>query len=621
MLGRDSILMQVKERLFAANVPSVIALAGLPGIGKTALAAALATDQQVQLHFRDGILWAKLGPRPNVLGQLARWGQLLGVNPSQVENIKSREAWSRALQAAIGTRQILLIIDDARTAEDALALQIGGPRCVHLLTTCLSQAVLAFALQESIVVPQLYEVDSLALLARFVPALVEQDPQGAQALVRAVGGLPLALTLMGKYLASQPFTDQPSFLHNAVVKFYDTEQRLGVSLSTPSAQLSTSLATTIPLNLHTAIALCDQHLSPQAYAALRALTVFPPQPESFSQEAALAASQQPEEALDMLLDVGLLETCGPGRYTLHQAVADYVRIHSDALVTQQQLTSSLVGDLQKFQRNASLLADHLSSPRSLLNISPGPMGSMSKLQSCKHIFSYPLRSLPIILLTVLLIAVIVLAANKQLDLGRTLPASNQGSTSIAAKADPYPPFSGKLALDDPLSNNSKGYGWEEHPSRRSRDYACQFIDGAYHVSLRSRGYVPCHTALHASNFTFEVQMQIIKGNCGGLSLRDTTELAHAYSFNVCKNGSYQFYRYDSFSSGQMLHSGSSSAIVTGLSQSNVIAVVANGSAFDLYINHHQVASVHDSSYSQGQFGVSAHSKTEVAYRNAKMWIL
>ena len=113
LLGRDSVLMQVKERLFAANVPSSIALAGLPGIGKTALAAALATDQQVQLHFRDGILWARLGPHPNVLGHLARWGELLGVLPSQVENIKSREAWSRALQAAISTRQMLLIIDDA----------------------------------------------------------------------------------------------------------------------------------------------------------------------------------------------------------------------------------------------------------------------------------------------------------------------------------------------------------------------------------------------------------------------------------------------------------------------------------------------------------------------------
>jgi len=341
LLGRDKLLMQIKKRLFAADSISMTALGGLPGIGKTALATALATDQQVQAHFRDGILWAKLGPRPNVLGQLARWGQLLGDNPSQVENIKSRNAWSRALQAAIGTRQILLIIDDVRTVQDALALEIGGPGCVHLLTTCLSQAVSALALKEFIIVPHLHEADSLALLARFVPQLVQQDPQGAQALVQAVGGLPLALTLMGKYLSSQSFTEHSWPLRDAIVQFYATQQRLGMSISTSSEQTRASFITTIPLNLHATIALCDQSLSPQAHAALCAMTVFPPQPESFSQAAALMVSQQSEEALDMLLDVGLLETCGPGRYMLHQAVTDYARAHSEDLTSQRGLIPSL----------------------------------------------------------------------------------------------------------------------------------------------------------------------------------------------------------------------------------------------------------------------------------------
>ena len=36
-----------------------------------------------------------------------------------------------------------------------------------------------------------------------------------------------------------------------------------------------------------------------------------------------------------------------------------------------------------------------------------------------------------------------------------------GPGAAKQPADPYPPFSGKLALDDPLSNNSKGYGWQE----------------------------------------------------------------------------------------------------------------------------------------------------------------
>ena len=116
-------------------------------------------------------------------------------------------------------------------------------------------------------------------------------------------------------------------------------------------------------------------------------------------------------------------------------------------------------------------------------------------------------------------------------------------------------------------------------------------------------------------------MQIIKGNCGGLSLRDTTSVAHAYSFQVCQDGSYQLYRFDSFSSGQTVQSGSDGAINTGLNQSNVIAATANGGTFDLYVNHQKIASVNDSSYSQGQFGVSANGNAEAAYTNARMWTL
>ena len=51
-----------------------------------------------------------------------------------------------------------------------------------------------------------------------VAPLVQQDPEGAQTLVRRVGGLPLALTLMGKYLAAQAFTGQPRRLQAALAQ-------------------------------------------------------------------------------------------------------------------------------------------------------------------------------------------------------------------------------------------------------------------------------------------------------------------------------------------------------------------------------------------------------------------
>lgn len=237
LLGRDALLKQMKQCLLERGHLTLTALNGLPGIGKTALAIAITTDQQVKAHFCDGVLWAGLGPHPNVLGQLARWGTLLGITPADVEDVNSPQSWGRALQATIGTRHFLLVIDDAWTAEDAAAFQIGGIHCAHILTTRLPQVAFTFAGEEIVIVPELEEADGLALLTRFVPQYVQQDPENARALVHAVGGLPLALTLMGKYLAAQALTGQPRRLQAALAQLQNAQQRLQVSISMPLKQL------------------------------------------------------------------------------------------------------------------------------------------------------------------------------------------------------------------------------------------------------------------------------------------------------------------------------------------------------------------------------------------------
>ena len=182
---RNGLLTLMKESLFAVDTVFLTASGGLPSIGQTALALSVATDRQVQAHFRHGILWAKLGPHPNVLGILARWGKLLGIASSQVEDFHSRQAWGRALRAAIGARQMLLVIGNAYRAEDALALQVGGTACTHLLTTGLSQVAFAFAQQGAIVISQLEGGDRIALLHHVLPQLVEAGDSGFTSLQAA----------------------------------------------------------------------------------------------------------------------------------------------------------------------------------------------------------------------------------------------------------------------------------------------------------------------------------------------------------------------------------------------------------------------------------------------------
>jgi len=79
IVGRAGLLQQLKHLLAEAGGGTAIALHGLPGVGKTTLAATLVADLFVQECFPAGILWAGLGPASNIQGVLARWAALLGV--------------------------------------------------------------------------------------------------------------------------------------------------------------------------------------------------------------------------------------------------------------------------------------------------------------------------------------------------------------------------------------------------------------------------------------------------------------------------------------------------------------------------------------------------------------
>jgi tetratricopeptide (TPR) repeat protein len=234
------------------------------------------------------------------------------------------------------------VVDDAWDGDDALAFQIGGERCAHLLTSRLPHVAFAFAGERALTVSELKQADGMALLARYVPNMVAQDRENAQALVQAVGNLPLALTLMGSYLAAQAFTGQTRRLRDALAQLQKTERRLHISVPTVFGRRPASLPPDVPFSLHSVIALSDQRLSAQARVALRALSAFPPKPNSFSEEAALAVSADVVETLDELWDAGLLESSGPGRYTLHQTIGDYARLQGQETEARQRLVAYMI---------------------------------------------------------------------------------------------------------------------------------------------------------------------------------------------------------------------------------------------------------------------------------------
>ncbi len=136
----------------------------------------------------------------------------------------------------------------------------------------------------------------------------------------------------------------------------------------------------------------------------------------------------------------------------------------------------------------------------------------------------------------------------------------------------------------------------------------------------------CLASPNFSDFAYQVQMTIVKGDGGGIGFRIDNTKGSSYTFFIGQNGDYALWSFNNCGSNNCkfseLRSGSSPFINTGLGQSNLLAVVASGSTIDLYVNNHKIDSVSDSSFSQGQIGVSAtylNGPTEVVFSNAKVW--
>ncbi len=196
------------------------------------------------------------------------------------------------------------------------------------------------------------------------------------------------------------------------------------------------------------------------------------------------------------------------------------------------------------------------------------------------------------------------------------------ANAIVALRDPYT-HRGTLLFSDPLRDNSQGHGWSETLPN------CIFKGGAYHTIAPDPRYGDyCMAELTVlKDFVFEVQMQIIKGDGGGIDFRVMSSVSNKYyDLYVYHDQTYELDIVNG-ASVKDLQSGTSAAIKQGLNQTNVVAVVAQGTHITVYVNQQQITSVIDSTYSQGHIGVEANTfttngnPTEVVYSNAKVWTL
>lgn len=336
LVGREQLQTQLKLRLRRKSYQAVAALSGWPGVGKTALAISLAHDSELRQHFRAGVLWANLGPDADLLDELRRWGQVLEIDESQLTHPENIEDWGRAIHARIGERELLLIIDDAWTCQDALAFKIGGPNCAYLLTTRIPAVALYFADTGALLVDELDTPESLQLLARFVPTLVTQEAAALREMVRLVGGLPLALHLLGTHLRAHLHSGQPRRWRAALERLKQPAARLQLTMPRAPLERQMGLPADALISLQNEIELSYQRLTPATRLALRKLAGLATRIDGFSEEAALALNGVTLEALDHLLDAGLLASTDLGRYTLHQTIADFASFQQELLRNKEE---------------------------------------------------------------------------------------------------------------------------------------------------------------------------------------------------------------------------------------------------------------------------------------------
>jgi len=270
----------------------------------------------------------------------------------------------------------------------------------------------------------------------------------------------------------------------------------------------------------------------------------------------------------------------------------------------------------------------LSLPTTLTPLSPGMSNTVSTTRRSR------LSSMKILLL-LLVVFVITLGGSVfyftfigKTNRGSSLATHNSNITPVgksAGTANPYAPHLGMLVLQDPLVDNSRGYDWNE---LMTSTYACKFEAGVYHVIQTQYPYfTDCfaeHVGVHFSNFTFQVQMKIIQGDCGGIVFRADSTENQFYFFRVCQNKFYDLRRFvdNTNRTAQTLTSGFNAAIATGINATNLVAVVAQGSELDLYVNQQDVQGITDTAYSDGKIAVAASQNgnpTEVVFSNIMIW--
>lgn len=203
-VGREAALAELDRWAGRAGLV-IAAICGTGGVGKTALA--LEWAHRATGRFPDGHLhvdlhgYAAADPL-DPAEALSRFLYALGVEPATIPSgTPDRAALFRTLLAG---RRMLLVLDNASSAEQVRPLLPGSPLCMVVVTSRDSLAGLVAAEGAYRVdLDVLSEPEALVLLRMLLGERVGAAPDAARALARQCGRLPLALRVAAELAASR----------------------------------------------------------------------------------------------------------------------------------------------------------------------------------------------------------------------------------------------------------------------------------------------------------------------------------------------------------------------------------------------------------------------------------
>jgi hypothetical protein len=324
-IGRDDAVDHVTQLLAIdprrASRENITVVSGLPGIGKTSLVSFIGNDPEIGRRFKDGVLWVSLEQKPNIVSEMAKWGRALG--SEEILRAPTVKDATAQLARLLSSRRMLLIVDDVWDAGHANAFtDAAGEQCSVMVTTRLPKVALALTTdrEHSYNLPLLTEEYALQLLRILVPDVVSQHEQDCLELVRDLQRLPLAIHVAAGLLRRESNLDWG-------VKDLIEKIREGTELiesQAPKDRMEKDgVIPSVSALLHRSTDVLDK-FTRDCFICLGA---FAPKPATFDLDALKAVWQldDPKPAVRALVDHGLLEPVGGGRFQMHRILVDHAR--------------------------------------------------------------------------------------------------------------------------------------------------------------------------------------------------------------------------------------------------------------------------------------------------------